>query len=86
MEDYCATIRAVGAAGIPVLGYHFMPNSVWRTERMAPGRGGAGCTQFDMAVVAQVSRAAPPLSRFLPTATSDASGPRCRCANRARTW
>ena len=37
-------IRDVGRAGIPMLGYHFMPNSVWRTERLAPGRGGAGCT------------------------------------------
>ena len=44
IENYSATIRAVGAAGIPILGYHFMPNSVWRTERMAPGRGGAACT------------------------------------------
>ena len=66
IENYCATVRAMGAAGIPILGYHFMPNSVWRTERMAPGRGGAGCTQFDMAVVEKLSgRAA--LSRFLPT-------------------
>ena len=66
IENYCATVRAVGAAGIPVLGYHFMPNSVWRTARMAPGRGGAGCTQFDMAVVEKLSgREA--LSQFLPT-------------------
>ncbi len=67
IENYCATVRAVGAAGIPILGYHFMPNSVWRTERMAPGRGGAGCTQFDMAVVENLSGRAE-LSRFLPTA------------------
>ena len=51
IENYCATIRAVGRAGVPILGYHFMPNSVWRTERMAPTRGGAGATQFDQAVV-----------------------------------
>ena len=66
IENYCATIRNMGAAGIPILGYHFMPNSVWRTERMAPGRGGAGCTQFDMAVVEKLSGRAQ-LSRFLPT-------------------
>ena len=66
IENYCATLRAVGAAGIPVLGYHFMPNSVWRTERMAPGRGGAGCTQFDMAIVEQ-STGREGWSRFLPT-------------------
>ncbi|MBV9811582.1 MAG: mannonate dehydratase, partial [Acetobacteraceae bacterium] len=66
MENYLATVRAVGEAGIPILGYHFMPNSVWRTDRMAPGRGGAGCTQFDMAIV----DAAPDLQalrQYLPT-------------------
>jgi mannonate dehydratase len=66
IENYCATIRAVGGAGIPILGYHFMPNSVWRTDRAAPGRGGAGNTRFDMAVVdATTSR--DELYRFMPT-------------------
>lgn len=51
IEHYRTTIRNVGRAGIPVLGFHFMPNSVWRTDRMSPGRGGAGCTKFDMAEV-----------------------------------
>ena len=51
IENYRTTLRNVGAAGIPILGYHFMPNSVWRTERLSPGRGGAGCTKFDMAEV-----------------------------------
>jgi mannonate dehydratase len=64
IEAYCDTIRAVGEAGIPVLGYHFMPNSVWRTERLAPGRGGAGCTAFDMALV---EAAGDDVRRFLPT-------------------
>ena len=32
-------------AGVPVLGYHFMPNSVWTTDRAAPTRGGAGRAQ-----------------------------------------
>jgi mannonate dehydratase len=66
IENYRTTLRNMGRAGIPILGFHFMPNSVWRTERLAPGRGGAGCTQFDMAVV----DAAPDtdsLRRFLPT-------------------
>ena len=63
IENYCKTLRAVGRAGIPILGFHFMPNSVWRTDRMAPGRGGAGCTKFDMA---EVDNAAD-LRRFLPT-------------------
>jgi mannonate dehydratase len=51
IENYCETVRNVGRAGVPILGLHFMPNSVWRTERRAPGRGGAGNTKFDMAEV-----------------------------------
>lgn len=51
IENYQKTIRAVGEAGIPILGYHFMPNSVWRTSRVAPGRGGSHVTAFDMALV-----------------------------------
>lgn len=66
IENYGRTIRNIGRAGIPVLGYHFMPNSVWRTEKLAPGRGGAGCTAFDQAIV----DAAPDLDalrQYLPT-------------------
>lgn len=51
IANYQTTLRNMGRAGIPILGFHFMPNSVWRTDRMAPGRGGAGCTAFDMAAV-----------------------------------
>lgn len=51
IENYCYTIQSVGRAGVRVLGYNFMPNSVWRTNRYAEGRGGATCTQFDMSVV-----------------------------------
>lgn len=51
IEAYKQTIRAMGEAGIPILGYNFMPNSVWRTSRTAPGRGGAQVTAFDMALV-----------------------------------
>jgi len=51
IEKYQTTIRNVGRAGIPILGYHFMPNSVWRTSRTSPGRGGAHVTSFDMALV-----------------------------------
>ena len=43
------TIRNMGRAGIPILGYHWMPNSVWRTQPPAPLRGGAKGTRFDMA-------------------------------------
>lgn len=48
ISAYQQTIRNLGRAGIPVLGYHFMPNGVWRTSRRAPGRGGAICTAFDL--------------------------------------
>lgn len=51
IENYQTTIRNVGRAGIPILGYHWMPNSVWRTSVSAPGRGGARVTAFDMAAV-----------------------------------
>jgi mannonate dehydratase len=54
IENYQETIRNVGRAGIPILGYHFMPNSVWRTDRAAPARGGATSTKFDMADVDKV--------------------------------
>ncbi|MBP1993117.1 mannonate dehydratase [Paenibacillus eucommiae] len=47
IEHYKTTIRNMGRAGIPILGYHFMPNSVWRTPRKT-GRGGAIVTSFDM--------------------------------------
>jgi mannonate dehydratase len=50
IADYQATIRNMGAAGIPILGYHWMPNGVWRTPD-AKGRGGAIVTAFDMAQV-----------------------------------
>ena len=50
IAHYQATIRNLGQAGIPILGYHFMPSSVWRTP-LAAGRGGAGVTAFDLALV-----------------------------------
>jgi mannonate dehydratase len=66
IDDYRETIRNLGRAGVPILGFHFMPNSVWRTERAAPGRGGAGCTRFDMAVV-EGTRSEAELRAFMPT-------------------
>ena len=66
IEHYRTTLRNMGRAGIPILGFHFMPNSVWRTERLAPGRGGAGCTKFDMALV-EAKSTPDELREFLPT-------------------
>jgi mannonate dehydratase len=51
IENYQATIRNMGRAGIPILGYHWMPNRVWRTSTTTPGRGGAQVTSFDMDLV-----------------------------------
>jgi len=48
IANYQETIRNVGRAGIPILGYHWMPNSVWRTSTTTPGRGGAEVTSFDL--------------------------------------
>src|SRR5262245_6349016 len=50
IEHYQATIRNLGKAGIPILGYHWMPNSVWRTPNRT-GRGGAWVTAFEMDLV-----------------------------------
>ena len=66
IENYNKTIRAVGRAGIPVLGYHFMPNSVWRTETLAPARGGAGATKFDQAAVDAIADPEA-MKQFMPT-------------------
>jgi len=48
IEHMSTTIRNMGRAGIPILGYHWMPNGVWRTSRTTPGRGGAKVTSFDL--------------------------------------
>jgi len=46
IENYQKTIRNMGKAGIPLLGYHWMPNGVWRTPD-ALGRGGVRVTAYD---------------------------------------
>ncbi|SDS74965.1 mannonate dehydratase [Actinopolymorpha singaporensis] len=51
LENFQRTVRNVAAAGIPILGYHFMPTFVWRTS-VEPGRGGALVTAFDESRVA----------------------------------
>ncbi len=52
IDNYCETLRNVGRAGIPVLGYHWMANRVWRTTKHAKARGGATTSTFDFALVA----------------------------------
>ncbi len=73
IENYLDTMRAVARAGIPVLGYHFMPNSVWSTSRSAQTRGGATARQFDMAVVEANADNMEQLRSFMPTTLGRAS-------------
>jgi len=46
LENIKQTIRNLGAAGIPVLSYHWMPVGVWRTSP-SKARGGALVDAFD---------------------------------------
>ena len=48
LENMQETVRNLGRAGIPILGYHWMPNSVWRTSVALPVRGGALSSAFKM--------------------------------------
>ena len=49
LQHMINTVRNMGKAGIPILGYHWMPNSVWRTPELATLRGGARATRFNLA-------------------------------------
>ncbi|SFZ86355.1 mannonate dehydratase [Devosia enhydra] len=67
IENYQATMRAVARAGVPVLGYHFMPNSVWSTDRSARTRGGAEARRFEMAAVDAVDTDVAKMKTYMPT-------------------
>jgi mannonate dehydratase len=45
LDNYCQTIRNLGRAGIPVLGYNFRPHPLYRTGTVE-GRGGAVMTTY----------------------------------------
>lgn len=60
IADFQATIRAMGQAGIPVLGYNWIPDGVWRTAKAAHGRGGAAITAYDHAIGERVASGALP--------------------------
>jgi mannonate dehydratase len=47
IENYQNTIRNLGRAGIPAIGYNWRPDRLYRTGRV-PGRGGALVTAFDL--------------------------------------
>ena len=42
-----STIRALGEAGVPILGMHWMPQIVWRTDMGHFGRGGSYVSVYD---------------------------------------
>jgi mannonate dehydratase len=48
IENYLRTIRNMAATGYDLLGHHFMPTYVWRTDMGGTGRGGARVTGFDL--------------------------------------
>jgi mannonate dehydratase len=74
IENYQATMRAVARAGVPVLGMHFMPNSVWTTDYHGPTRGGATARKFDMATVEANSENRELLRSFMPTGLGKLDG------------
>jgi mannonate dehydratase len=51
IENYRLTIQNMGRAGIPILGYHFMPNAVWRDSFATLGRGDSLVSSFDLFAV-----------------------------------
>ena len=55
LANMCETVRNMGQVGIPILGYNFMPNLVWRTSRETPGRGGALATSYDDSIASQAT-------------------------------
>ncbi len=42
IENDQHTVRSLGKAGTPILGFHWMDNDVWRTSLSKPGRGAPG--------------------------------------------
>lgn len=51
IAHYQETIRNMGRAGLDVLGFCWMPNSVWSTSYETPGRGGSKSRSFDLSLV-----------------------------------
>lgn len=49
LEHLKNTVRNVGRAGIPYMGYNWMPSGVWRSSTTKQIRGGAETSEIDMA-------------------------------------
>lgn len=54
-DHMAATVSNMGRAGIPILGYHWMPNGVWRTCRDTIIRGGAVSNEFRLGDAAEAA-------------------------------
>jgi len=50
------TIRALGEAQVPILGMHWMPQIVWRTDMGHYGRGDSYVSVYDHSIVEDRSR------------------------------
>jgi len=57
VQNVAATLRNMGRAGVPILGFHWMPTSVWRTELAPVGRGGAVVSGFDLEIARDPAQA-----------------------------
>jgi mannonate dehydratase len=57
IEHVVATIVNIGRAGIPILGFNWLPTSVWRTDLSPTGRGGAVVSAFDLSIADDPARA-----------------------------
>lgn len=53
LENMKYTVMNIGKAEIPILGYYFMPNSVWRTSYNIPVRGGAISNGFKLSAASK---------------------------------
>lgn len=56
IEHVRATITNLGRAGVPILGFNFMAQSVWRTGLGPYGRGGATISVYDHEVATNPAR------------------------------
>ncbi|MEO1997796.1 MAG: mannonate dehydratase [Planctomycetaceae bacterium] len=65
LNNMVHTVNNLARAGIPILGYSFMPTGVWRTASDRPVRGGALATAFDNIVAQQITPEAPNANRAL---------------------
>jgi mannonate dehydratase len=56
IEHVIATVHNLGRAGVPVLGFNWLPGSVWRTSLVPDGRGGATVSGFDLSTALDPAR------------------------------